>query len=547
MKARDLDLRELLSLEPEGGIVRFGGQRAIIMDAVALGLLRKELIESLGVPAARGVLTRFGYAHGWRTAESLRTAFPWDDEKEWRLGGARLHMLQGIVLLDPDDLDGTRDPLKKLWRDSYEAEQHLLHFGQAEEPVCWALAGFASGYVSCCEGREFYCVEDRCRGRGDPECRLLGQSKEEWGESIEPYLAFYRKESMDTTLTELTEALRRTEEQLKARRAEIARLTGAPQDPSGLVARSRAMARVLELAHRIAKVESAVLVTGESGVGKERIARLIHEESSRAGRPFVAVNCGAISETLLESELFGHAKGSFTGAVRARRGMYEEAAGGTLFLDEVGDLPLTTQVKLLRVVESDEVTSLGSDRVHRAEARYIAATHRDLEAMVERGEFRRDLYQRLAGVVIRLPPLRAHPEDIPEIGMHFAARYLRGPEWADRSHDLRRWLEGQVDRPRPWSGNVRELENVIRNLLLGIEPWAAGPPAPAATAARIDTPVLPPAIADGTAPLAVVRDWYVSRVLERASGNFAAAARTLRVDRTTARRLVRRRARRDPD
>jgi len=287
-----------------------------------------------------------------------------------------------------------------------------------------------------------------------------------------------------------------------------------------------------------------VLLLGETGTGKDALAKAIQQalpgDSDGGPAPSATINAAAIPETLIEAELFGHAKGAYTGATQARAGRIRSADRGSFFLDEVGDLPLTTQVKLLRVVESDEVTSLGSDRVHRVEARYIAATHRDLEAMVERGEFRRDLYQRLAGVVVRLPPLREHREDIPEIGMHFVERYLRGPQWVERAVELRRWLEEQVDRAHPWSGNVRELENVIRNLLLGIDPWGAAPPGSPAKATG--AAVLPPAIAEGTAPLRAVRDWYVERVLERSNGNFAAAARILRVDRTTARRLARRRA-----
>src|SRR5512140_1397802 len=207
MRAEDLDLRELLAFEPKGGVIRFGGQRALILDAVALGLLRKELIDSVGLTAARGILTRFGYAHGWRTAEAMRSGFPWENEREWRVAGGRLHMLYGFVVFEPvqGEAGGTQEPfVESIWHESYEAEQHLLQVGLADEPVCWTLAGFASGYLSFANGRDVYCIEDRCRGRGDPTCHLLGRFKEEWGPEVEAQLASYRKESIDSALAGVT-------------------------------------------------------------------------------------------------------------------------------------------------------------------------------------------------------------------------------------------------------------------------------------------------------------------------------------------------------
>ncbi|MBI5445918.1 MAG: sigma-54-dependent Fis family transcriptional regulator [Deltaproteobacteria bacterium] len=460
MKATDLDLRELLSFEPKGGVIRFGGERAILLDAVALGLLRKELIETLGSTAARGILTRFGYAHGWRTAENLHTAFPWDSELEWRLAGGRLHMLQGMVALDMPVRRESHGPpvVQKVWRDSYEAEQHLLHLGPAEEPVCWTLAGFASGYLSFCEGREVYCLEDRCRGKGDAECHLLARAKDDWGPEIEPHLPFYRKESLDATLESLTEALHHTEKRLRAHQEEIARLTGLADDPLGLVGRSEAMARVLALARRIARVESAVIVTGESGVGKERVAQLIHDESSRAGRPFVAVNCGAITESLLESELFGHAKGAFTGADKERPGLFEAASGGTLFLDEIGELSLGMQVKLLRALQEKAVRRVGENRSRPVDIRVITATNRELAAEVEGGRFREDLYYRLRVIELRIPPLRERPEDILALARLFLSEISR-----QMGREVTSFTPRAADQLLrcEWRGNVRELRNAV--------------------------------------------------------------------------------------
>ena len=221
MRARDLDVHELLHFAEGGGIITFAGERVLLLDAVALGLLRKELIDTLGLTAARAVLTRFGYAHGWRVAETLRTGFPWDSEDEWRAAGARLHTIQGIVRAEVTraSVSSAAPGAEGIWHDSYEAEQHLLHLGQAEEPVCWTLTGFASGYMSCVYGKEIIAIEDRCRGKGDAICRAVVRSKEEWGPELATHLPFYQKEAcLDARLAQLTDTLKKKERQLRSRR-----------------------------------------------------------------------------------------------------------------------------------------------------------------------------------------------------------------------------------------------------------------------------------------------------------------------------------------
>jgi DNA-binding NtrC family response regulator len=403
------------------------------------------------------LLARFGYAHGWRTAEALRTEIPWDSEPEWRRSGGRLHQLLGHLRFEaPPERPGVAPPFAEaIWRDSYEAEQHLLHRGRADGPVCWTLTGFASGYLSYVNGREILCREERCVGAGDPECRFVGRPREAWEkeapEEAGLVLATSRRESLEASLHALTRALHQAERRLAAR-------VQGGQEPGDLVARSAAMRRVLELARRLARSDATVLVTGESGVGKERVARFIHDASSRGRHPFVAVNCGAIPETLIESELFGHARGAFTGAAVDRPGLFEAANGGTLFLDEVGELPLALQPKLLRAIQEREVRRVGETRSRAVDLRLMAATNRALAAMVEQGRFRADLYYRLKVVEVHVPPLRERREDVLPLARRVlaaagarAGRLLSGlsPRAADQ---LVRYA---------WPGNVRELENAM--------------------------------------------------------------------------------------
>jgi DNA-binding NtrC family response regulator len=458
MRIEDLDLRELTDFPPQGGILRFSGERVLILDAVALGILRHELIETVGVTAARGVLTRFGYAHGWRTAMALKQQFPWENEREWKIAGGRLHTLQGLVRVEPvQHPPGEAAPFAEaVWHDSYEAEQHLLQFGRAEEPVCWTLIGFASGYLSYCNGREIVCVEQRCVGKGDASCHMVGKPREEWGEAAAEAVTYFRKQCLEGTLARVTGALKQTEQRLRAKKQQLKQVE--IEEPAGMVARSAAMQKVVELGRRVARVDSTVLISGESGVGKERVARLIHEESSRAARPFVAINCAAVTETLLESELFGHVKGAFTGATGDRPGLFEAAHGGTLFLDEVGEVAPAMQAKLLRVLQEREVRRVGENKSRAVDVRVLAATNRELLAEVELGRFRKDLYYRLRVVELRIPPLRERREDILPLARLFLAEAIErmkrkmcgiSPKAADQ---LVRY---------DWPGNVRELENAM--------------------------------------------------------------------------------------
>ena len=461
MRVDDLDHKELLELDPEGGVIRFAGQRALLVDAVAMGLLRKYLVENFGLNAARTVLTQFGFAHGWRMAEAMRAEFKWASDEDWRLAGTRIHALEGLYRVE----SGGKGPLSKegvMLVASYEAEQHLLHFGRVDAPMCWTICGLTSGYLSRTVGKEIFVLEDRCMGKGDVACRLFGRTREEWGDERAEELRFFKpnrlKECLDVSLDRVTETLKAAERKLGEHRRALVHVARDIVEPLGIVAKSPIMRQLVDLARRVAKVDSTVLITGESGSGKERIARLVHEESTRAAGPFIAVNCGAITETLLESELFGHARGAFTGATSDRPGLFEAANGGTLLLDEVGEVSPGMQVKLLRTLQEREIRRVGENKSRRVDVRVVAATNRDLAHGVAGGAFRQDLYYRLKVVELHVPPLRERRDDVLPLG-----RVLL----ADAALRMKRKISGLAPAAADqllrfeWPGNVRELENAM--------------------------------------------------------------------------------------
>jgi two-component system, NtrC family, response regulator AtoC len=255
-------------------------------------------------------------------------------------------------------------------------------------------------------------------------------------------------------------------EERESLRQEVTRLreeVGIQRRYREIIAKSPAMTRALEVAAKVARHPSPVLITGESGTGKELVARLIHNESDRADSPFVPVNCGAIPENLLESELFGYVRGAFTGADREKPGLFEVASGGTIFLDEIGEMPGTLQVKLLRVLQESEIRRLGDTRTRSVDVRLVSATNKDLNEEIRSGAFRRDLYYRVAVVPIHLVPLRQRRDEVPLLVRHFIDQYNRKLRLDIRGIDadaMRLLLE------YPWPGNVRELENTIERAMV---------------------------------------------------------------------------------
>jgi len=312
--------------------------------------------------------------------------------------------------------------------------------------------------------------------------------------------------------------------------------------PAGeIIGGSPQMLEVYKTLQRVAPSRTSVLILGESGTGKELVARKLHERSPRRAERFVAVNVSAIPEGLLESEMFGHVRGAFTGAMTARRGLFDEAHRGTLFLDEIGDLSQPLQAKLLRVIQEHRLKPVGGNEEHEVDVRLVGATHRDLDAMVQRGLFREDLYYRMNVVSISLPPLRERgPQDIEMLVEHFLHDY---------EHETGKTAPGvspeafELLKAYAWPGNVRELENVVeRAVLMSTHGFIT----PEALPPRVrGVPSDPPAFAadPGFPPLEVMIERYVERVLDHAKGNRTRAAQILGISRRTLHRMAERRRR----
>jgi transcriptional regulator with PAS, ATPase and Fis domain len=297
------------------------------------------------------------------------------------------------------------------------------------------------------------------------------------------------------------------------------------------------MVEVYKLVARVANLDSTILVQGETGSGKELVARAIHFASERAARPFVVVDCTALPESLFESEVFGHERGAFTGAVTARRGLLETAAGGTCFLDEVGELSAALQAKLLRALEERMIRRVGGNDRIPVDVRIVAATNRDLRKRVDDGAFREDLYYRLNVVTVTVPPLRERPEDIPLLSQHFLQKYAAASKKPIQNFapDTQALLAAYH-----WPGNVRELEHVIERAVALSSSTVIMPDDLPAQTRQEPTPGLHLPV--GRMTLEEVKQWYVARVLEEMGGNKVRAAEALGIDRATLYRFLKRQA-----
>ncbi|MBN1605675.1 MAG: sigma-54-dependent Fis family transcriptional regulator [Polyangiaceae bacterium] len=509
--------------------VGLSGRRMVLHDLHAFAQFRKDIVDSVGVEPARRMFTRFGTFWGEADAAAMKRLFRWENLEELIRAGPRMHSLQGVVRpvvreLELDRAMG-RFEMKVTWYDSGEAEEHLLELGQADHPVCWMLVGYASGYATYCLGQRIYFVEQQCRGKGDRVCSVIGRDEASWGDALGPHRAFFEADKIMEKVNRLSLEIQRRQRALE--RAEE-RLGRAPTLGSWLEVRSNSFRRVLDLAERVAPYESSILISGESGTGKEVLARFIHSRSKHASDEFLGVNCASLPDSLLESELFGHKAGAFTGAIHDRVGLFEAAGQGTVFLDEIGEISPTMQAKLLRVLQEREVVRLGENRPRKIRARILAATNRKLADEVHTGRFREDLYYRIRVVELEVPPLRERREDILPLARHFVSRHaerLGLPELKLDASALNALLD------YPWPGNVRELENALeRASVLSRD-------------GRITRRCLPPEVIESdrqhspvpepNQSLEQVEREHIQRVLKATGNNRSEAARILGIGQTT--------------
>ena len=536
----DLRLPDLFEIRPDEGVIRLHEQRVLLISAAAFGVLRRELIATVGVETARRLLVRFGFTCGYYDAVNLRAEVQWADPLEGVRLGAALHGIEGVVHADIVRL--TEHPgspgfeAEALWRHSFEAEQHLQQCGPAAEPACWTLTGYASGFASACLGREICFREAQCAAVSGSHCVVVGKDADGWKDGPNRFRTEYHCDELVAELDALDQAVHRRREvdarrdryqagrtqELETLRDRVDRYARRSQ----MVLVSSGMRETLEMAARVAPLDTGVLIFGESGTGKEYVVRMIHEHSSRAGQPLVSVNCAALTETLLESELFGHVRGAFTDAIRDKAGLFEVASSGTLFLDEVGEMSAGLQAKLLRALQEREIRRVGSETSIKANPRIVAATNRDLRSAVHAGTFRDDLFYRLAAFVIAVPPLRERREAIPALAQEFLQRAA-----ARFSKDLQGIAPDamRVLREYDWPGNVRELQHAIERAAI----LAAGP--------RITALELPPELRlqDGGVPADSGFDLeeheraLIEKALAQFGGNRRRAAEALNISTVT--------------
>jgi DNA-binding NtrC family response regulator len=524
------DLAEQVRFTPDTGRIWVRDQRGVLLTASVYGALRRELIDRLGPAVARELLSRIGYAEGGRDAEAARRLRPDVSYFDAFAVGPQVHALAGfgwsqVVGLHAEPESGAFAG-EFLVHDSLEAATHLDAYGTSPEPVCWMQSGYASGFASAFAGRPILMREVECRGMGHEACRLIGKPLDEW--LIEaPDTRYYQPEASVNRFAD--------------------REAG---DSDGVVGISAGFGAAMHLLRKAADSRATLLFVGETGVGKEVFARLAHRMSSRRDEPFIAVNCAALPETLIETELFGVAKGAYTGANSSRAGRFERADGGTLFLDEVTSLSLAAQGKLLRALQEREIERVGDSKTRRVDVRVMAACNEDLHLAVEAKRFREDLYFRLTTFPVPIPPLRERRDDIPLLMAYLLRRFcaVHGksvPGFTARAVEALFAYE--------FPGNIRELENLIERAVLLVGDGEAidlpqlalrgGPPRPPAfaldTSGRLSEGVHAGnaslreqaaallAADSGAARFDAIEHALLEQAVADAKGNLAAAARRL--------------------
>lgn len=458
MRAEDLKRINIFSFDEKTGFPLLELNRVCIIGQAGLARLRSDLIRSMGRECMTTVCFRYGYETGISLAIVIKENYPLDGSEEYLRACGMMLSMAGAANVEFREMhfdpDGRLIRCTGIWRNSIEAQLAKSEAEAESEPACAVLAGMMSGYASAMFCAEFLFRETACEGTDAEQCTFEGRLLGDWEMDVEMLRRTTVLNNLDEETSRLREALRDAQENMKRQASEIRDLKQRinVQGEPGIVCRSGSFARVLTLAAKVASSRATVLLQGESGTGKEVVARLIHRHSESAKEPFLAVNCAALPAQLLESELFGHKRGSFTGAESDKKGLFLQAGRGTLLLDEIGEMPLELQAKLLRALQQKEIRPVGGLHDLPVQARIIATANRDLKEMVGEGRFREDLFFRLSVFPITIPPLRERREDILPLAQNFLSRLK--PEHPGFSAQAVRLMELYA-----WPGNVRELEN----------------------------------------------------------------------------------------
>ncbi len=461
------DLAKRLRFAPQQGRIWLDDQRMMLMHISNLGSLRQELIEGMGKERARGLITRIGYQAGARDAQMSRKVRANRSTFDDFLAGPQLVSLEGIVFCEPLGLHIDVEKGEYFGDfhlvDCAEAEAHIATYGIGNEGVCWMLVGYACGYTSAFMGRPILWRELECRSMGHEKCRVVGKPVEEWEDANDDLRFLQIGDFVKWSTSDAPQG--------KGGSSGISPSTDMDaRTEFGMVGISSGFNTVVHMVKKVAPTEATVLFLGESGVGKEIFAHNLHQLSERKDGAFIAVNCAAIPEHLMESELFGVEKGAFTGATASRPGRFERADGGTLFLDEIGTLSFTAQGKLLRAIQEGEIERVGDAKTRKVDVRLIAATNVNLREAVKAGTFREDLFFRLNVFPIKVPPLRQRRDDIPLMMNWFLQRFAK-----KHRKTITGFRERAVDTlvNYDWPGNVRELENMIERGVIMAEDGGA--------------------------------------------------------------------------
>lgn len=455
---------ELLSFNFDEALIWLGDRRMMMVDVAFFAKLREQLIEAAGLEQTYRIMAKLGFESGLRDAQLVRERWPnWRGDRD-RISTMLPHRFQGInqlrVVSRQMDDQGRVVSGEWQWRHSIEADAHITAYGRAPSPTCWMEVGYAVGYSYGVFDQMTLFREIGCRAMGNSVCTIVGRSAE-------------LSDDLEADLKNL-EFLKPLIDDKRSKKGAAAPPTGAEEIPEvrtsarapsrdEIVGRSPALTLTKGLLGSVAATDATVLISGESGVGKELFTRNLHKLSHRREAPLVSVNCAAVPETLIESELFGVERGAFTGATESRAGRFERAQGGTLFLDEIGTLNHAAQVKLLRVLQEKEIERIGGTKPIKLDLRIVAANNVSLRELVNRREFREDLFYRLNVFPIHVPPLRERRDDIPELMAYYLNTYniAHGRAIERFTYDATKALLNYH-----YPGNIRELQNLIERAVI---------------------------------------------------------------------------------